>query len=42
MDQGELRRLHMTDRYEVPMSLPWRMPCVGSWFSQNVLRSRFS
>ena len=25
----------MPDRYWVPTSLPWRMPWVGSWFSQN-------
>ena len=25
----------MPERYCVPTSLPWRMPWVGSWFSQN-------
>ena len=27
------------ERYWVPISLPWRMPWVGSWFSQNSLSS---
>src|SRR6266704_1515245 len=27
----------MADRYWVPTSLPWRIPCVGSWFSQKTL-----
>src|SRR5439155_7090580 len=27
----------MADRYCVPMSLPCRMPWLGSWFSQNTL-----
>src|SRR5829696_7609112 len=26
----------MPERYCVPTSLPWRMPCVGSWLSQNL------
>jgi len=25
----------ITERYWVPTSLPWRMPWVGSWPSQN-------
>ena len=25
----------MAERYCVPTSLPWRMPCVGSWISKN-------
>ena len=25
----------MPDRYCVPTSFPCRIPCVGSWFSQN-------
>ena len=25
----------MAERYCVPTSLPWRMPCVGSWPSQK-------
>ena len=29
----------MPDRYCVPTSLPWRIPCVGSWLSQNVFSS---
>ena len=29
----------MAERYWVPTSLPCRMPCVGSWFSQNTLSS---
>ena len=29
----------MPERYCVPTSLPWRMPWVGSWFSQKVLSS---
>jgi len=29
----------IAERYCVPASLPWRMPCVGSWPSQNTLRS---
>ena len=29
----------MTDRYCVPTSLPWRIPCVGSWFSQKARSS---
>ena len=24
------------ERYCVPTSLPWRMPWVGSWFSQKI------
>ena len=31
----------MPERYCVPTSLPWRMPWVGSWFSQKT-RSIFS
>ena len=30
--------LLITDRYWVPASLSWRMPCVGSWSSQNTLQ----
>ena len=28
----------MAERYWVPMSLPWRMPWVGSWPSQKAFR----
>ena len=33
------RRRRMTERYCVPWSLPWRIPCVGSWFSQKTRSS---
>src|SRR5215204_91896 len=26
----------MPERYWVPTSLPWRIPCLGSWLSQKV------
>ena len=29
----------IAERYAVPMSLPCRLPWVGSWFSQKALRS---
>src|SRR5664280_1206115 len=29
----------MPERYCVPVSFPCRMPCVGSWFSQNSFSS---
>jgi hypothetical protein len=36
---GGLGLLLMAERYWVPASLPWRMPWVGSWFSQKILSS---
>ena len=29
----------MAERYCVPASLPWRIPCVGSWLSQKTRSS---